>query len=149
MVLRWSPFTFTTIQKRWWNNVWYSMLVNKNIYIVMLNPRQGVKARTFGRQNERNFCYDLLALTSIFGLCFMSVCLMKLNYCSLIYSSLNWRVLWLYVLLCHNQTLTIENLYFLNEINDLLLMLGYSSSVSTNWGISTSSNSFKIQWWCR
>ena len=27
---------------------------------------QGVKARTLGRQNERNFCYDRLALTSKF-----------------------------------------------------------------------------------
>ena len=34
---------------------------------------QGVKARMFGRQSDRNFCYDWLALTSIFGLCFMSV----------------------------------------------------------------------------
>ena len=39
--------------------------------------RQGVKARTLGKQNERNFCYDWLALTSIFGLCFVSVCLIK------------------------------------------------------------------------
>ena len=36
---------------------------------------QGVKAKTLGRQNESNFCYVRLALTSIFGLFFMSVCL--------------------------------------------------------------------------
>ena len=47
---------------------------------------QGVKA--LGRQNERKFFYDMLALTSIFGLCFMSVCLIKSNCYSLIYSSL-------------------------------------------------------------
>ena len=41
-----------------------------------------------GRQNERNFCYDRLALTSIFGLCFMWVYLIKSNCYSLIYSSL-------------------------------------------------------------
>ena len=50
---------------------------------------QGVKARTFGIQCERNFCYDWLALTSLFGLCFMSVCLIKSNCYSLIYSSLD------------------------------------------------------------
>ena len=49
---------------------------------------QGVKVRTLGRKNERNFCYDRLAFTSIFGLCFMSVCLIKSNCYSLIYSSL-------------------------------------------------------------
>ena len=36
---------------------------------------QGVKVSMLGRQNERNFCFDRLALTSMFGLCFMSVCL--------------------------------------------------------------------------
>ena len=49
---------------------------------------RGVKARTLSRQNERNFCYDMLAVTSIFGMCFMSVCLIKSNCYSLIYSSL-------------------------------------------------------------
>ena len=49
---------------------------------------QGVKARTLGRQNERNFCYESLALNSIFGLCFMPVCLIKSNCYSLIHSSL-------------------------------------------------------------
>ena len=49
---------------------------------------QGVKARTLSRQNERNFCYVRLALTSIFGLCFVPVCLIKSNYYSLLYSSL-------------------------------------------------------------
>ena len=50
---------------------------------------QGVKVGTLGRQNERNSSYVRLAHTSIFGLCFMSVCLMKSNCYSLIYSSLN------------------------------------------------------------
>ena len=49
---------------------------------------QGVKVGTLGRQNERNSSYVRLAHTSIFGLCFMSVCLMKSNCYSLIYSSL-------------------------------------------------------------
>ena len=44
--------------------------------------------RILGRQNERNFCYVRMALTSIFGLCFMSVCLINSNCYSLIYSSL-------------------------------------------------------------
>ena len=56
----------------------------------LIKLTQGVKARTLGRQNERNFCYDRLALTSIFGLCFMWVCLIKSNCYSLIYSSLNF-----------------------------------------------------------
>ena len=51
--------------------------------------RQGVKAKLLGRQNEKNFCYDMLALTSIFGLCFMSVYLIKSNCYSLIYFSLH------------------------------------------------------------
>ena len=50
---------------------------------------QGVKVGTLGRQNERNSSYIRLAHTSIFGLCFMSVCLMKSNSYSLIYSSLD------------------------------------------------------------
>ena len=54
---------------------------------------QGVKARTLGRQNERNFCYARLALTSIFGLCFVAVCLIKSNCYSLIYSSLGLIVI--------------------------------------------------------
>ena len=49
---------------------------------------QGAKARMLGRQNERNSSYVSLANTSIFGFCFMSVCLMKSNCYSLIYSSL-------------------------------------------------------------
>ena len=51
----------------------------------LLGPNQGVKARMLGRQNERNFCYVRLALTSIFGVCFMSVCLIKSNCYSYIY----------------------------------------------------------------
>ena len=54
---------------------------------------QGAKVRTLRRQNERKRSYVWLAHTSIFGLCFMSVCLMKLNCYSLIYSFLVW--LWL------------------------------------------------------
>ena len=49
---------------------------------------QGSKVWTFGRQNERYSSYIRLAHTSIFGLCFMSVCLMKSICYSLIYSSL-------------------------------------------------------------
>ena len=48
---------------------------------------QGVKVGPLGGQNERNSTYVRLAHTSIFGLCFMSVCLMKSNCYSLIYSS--------------------------------------------------------------
>ena len=52
--------------------------------------RQGVKVGTLGRQNERNSIYVRLTHTSIFGLFFMPVCLMKSNCYSLIliYSSL-------------------------------------------------------------
>ena len=35
----------------------------------------GYRGSKLVRQNEMNFGYDRLALTSIFGLCFMSVCL--------------------------------------------------------------------------
>ena len=35
---------------------------------------QGVKIETIGRQNERNSGYVRLAHTSMFGLCFMTVC---------------------------------------------------------------------------
>ena len=34
----------------------------------------GVQVRMLCRQNERNFAYDRLALTSKYGLCFMPVC---------------------------------------------------------------------------
>ena len=51
---------------------------------------QGGRVRTLCRQNESNFAYHWLALTSIFGLCFMPVGLIKSNCFSLIYSSL-WR----------------------------------------------------------
>ena len=55
----------------------------------------GAKVGTLGRQNERDSCYVRLAHTSIFCLCFMSVCLMKSNWYSLIYSSLGWgHILW-------------------------------------------------------
>ena len=49
---------------------------------------QGVKVGTLGRQYKRNRSYVRLAHTSIFGLCFMSVCQIKSNCYSLIYSSL-------------------------------------------------------------
>ena len=52
--------------------------------------KQGVKVRSLGTQNERNSSYVRLAQISIFGLCFMSVCLIKSNCYSLIYSSLGW-----------------------------------------------------------
>ena len=63
---------------------------------------QGVKVVTLGRQNDRNSSYVRLAHTSIFGLCFMSVCLMKSNCYSLIYSSLGQT---LYFILPINRTL--------------------------------------------
>ena len=53
---------------------------------------QGVKVFTLGRQNEKNSSYVRLAHT--FGLCFMSVCLMKSNCYSLIYSSLTQTQKW-------------------------------------------------------
>ena len=49
---------------------------------------QGAKLGMLGRQNERNSSYVRMAYISIFRLCFMSVCLMKSNCYSLIYSSL-------------------------------------------------------------
>ena len=52
---------------------------------------QGVKVGMLGRQNESNSSYVRLAHTSIFGLCFMSVCLTKSNCNSLIHSSLFWE----------------------------------------------------------
>ena len=48
----------------------------------------GVNIGKLGRQNERNNNYVKLAHTSIFGLCFLSVYLMKSNCYTLIYSSL-------------------------------------------------------------
>ena len=65
-------------------------LLNHKIFSVIKWLCQGDKARTLERHNERNFCYVRLALTSIFGLCFMVVCLTKSNYYSLIYSSLDY-----------------------------------------------------------
>ena len=53
---------------------------------------QGVKVGTLGRQIERNSSYVWLAHTSIFGLCFMSVCLIKSNGYSFKYSSLHKHV---------------------------------------------------------
>jgi len=61
-----------------------SLLMQNNALVFF----QGVKVGTLGRQNERNSSYVRLAHTSIFGLCFMLVCLMKSNCYSLIYSSL-------------------------------------------------------------
>ena len=54
----------------------------------MLRLRQGGQVWMLCRQNESKFAYYWLALTSIFGLCFMPVCLIKSNCYSLIYSSL-------------------------------------------------------------
>ena len=50
--------------------------------------KQGIKVETQGRQNERNSSYVRLAHTSLFGLCFMLVCLLKSICYSLVYSSL-------------------------------------------------------------
>ena len=44
----------------------------------------GVKVGALGRQNERNVGLGWLALTSIFGLCFMPVYLIKSSCYSLI-----------------------------------------------------------------
>ena len=60
----------------------------KRGFILNMYERQGVKVVMLGRQNERNSSYVRLAHTSIFGLCLMSVCLMKSNCYTLIYSSL-------------------------------------------------------------
>ena len=54
-----------------------------------VHPSQGVKVVMLGRQNERNSSYVRLAHTTISGLCFMTVFLMKSNCYSLIYSSLD------------------------------------------------------------
>ena len=54
---------------------------------------QEVNVGMLGRQNERKNNYVRLAYTSIFGLCFMPVCLMKSNCYSLIYSSLDLTLL--------------------------------------------------------
>ena len=51
----------------------------KRGFILNKYKSQGVKVVMLGRQNERNSGYVMLAHTSIFGLCFMSVCLMKSN----------------------------------------------------------------------
>ena len=67
----------------------YSKIFFKYSYIFAgERALQGVKVEMLGRQNERNSSYVRLAQTSIFGLCFMTVCLMKSNCYSLIYSSL-------------------------------------------------------------
>ena len=64
------------------------MLLFTTIGLTKMSDYQGVKVGSLGRQNERNISYVRLAHTSIFGLCFMSVCLMKSNCYSLIHSSL-------------------------------------------------------------
>ena len=68
--------------------------MTNNIHTIVIplgvvRTSHGVKVGTLGRQNERNICYVRLTHTSIFGLCFMSVCLMKSNCYSFIYSSLS------------------------------------------------------------
>ena len=65
-------------------NIW--TLQNSSFPIqTQFSQNQGVKVGTLGRQNERNISYVRLAHTSLFGLCFMSVCLMKSNCYSLIH----------------------------------------------------------------
>ena len=54
--------------------------------------KQGAQIRTLFRKNESNFASDGLALPSIFGLCFMPVCIINSNCYSLIYSSLTWKM---------------------------------------------------------
>ena len=72
---------------RWVEGIWVKM---NSIFLNECQHcrAQGVKVGTLGRQNEKNSSYVRLAHTFIFGLCFMSVCLMKSNCYSLIYSSL-------------------------------------------------------------
>ena len=53
-----------------------------------MGSMQGVQARMLYRQNESNLAQDWLAFTSIFGLRFMPVSIIKSNCNSLIYSSL-------------------------------------------------------------
>ena len=67
-----------------------SQLLSKHPSLVRIfsELHPGVKVVTLGRQNKRNSSYVRLAHTSIFGLCFMSVCLMKSNCYSLKNSSL-------------------------------------------------------------
>ena len=90
-----------------WNKCPYSLLTDcilimnkdwKRIYFCLKVWNQGGQVRTLCRQNESNFAYFWLALTSIFGLCFMPVCLIKSNCYSLIYSSLgliiSFMLLW-------------------------------------------------------
>ena len=60
---------------------------NVQIYRNQVCYRQGIEGGALGRQSERNFAYDWLALTSIFGLCLMSVCLLELNCYSFLYFS--------------------------------------------------------------
>ena len=72
------------VSAEWLNQSW----IKVSSKIMGKGWPQGVKVGTLGRQNERNSRYFRLAHTSIFGLCFMSVCLMKSNCYSLIYSSL-------------------------------------------------------------
>ena len=45
----------------------------------LLHLYQGAQVRTLCSQNERNVALDLVALTSIFGLCFMPGCIIKSN----------------------------------------------------------------------
>ena len=52
--------------------------------------KQGAQVRMLCRENEKNFANDGLALTSMFGSCFIQVCQNKSNCYSLTYSSLGW-----------------------------------------------------------
>ena len=66
------------------SDFWESFKLDK---LILLS--QGAKVGLLGRQNEKNSSYVWLAHTSIFGLCFMSICVMKSNCYSLLYPWLN------------------------------------------------------------
>ena len=122
---------------------------------------QGVKARMLGRQNVRNFCYVRLALTSIFGLYFVAVCLIKSNCYSLIYSSLDisyWigQKSWV----CFEANLTIIRLVFTtNEvrrhspISKLLSEIRSFESVESAFSLKTIAmiliQNANLECWCR
>ena len=61
-------------------------------HVILIVLIRGSKLERQADKMRENFCYDRLALTSIFGLSFMLVCLTKSNCYSLIYSSLRRQV---------------------------------------------------------
>ena len=99
--LRSRPFKNGKSTFKTWNSKYDKLLIYQKLFFCNLAHQQSavtdslemketclqvVKVWTLGRQNERNSYYVRLAHTSTFGLCFISVCLMKSNCYSLIYS---------------------------------------------------------------